>query len=58
MIILVWYYQHTSQDSGWAEHATVVDNYGDPVYAQAADFNGNGRIDLADLVELYINYCE
>jgi len=56
MIILVWYYQFTDEDAAWETAATVNNSLGQPVFAKEADFNGNAKVDLADLVELYLNY--
>jgi hypothetical protein len=56
MVVLVIYYQFKSSDAGWDANEKVYDKFMMPIYAKACDFNGDGVVDLADLIELFINY--
>jgi len=50
LLYLVYFYQWTDRDPGWA----IEGLYG--VYAKDCDFQVNGKIDLADMIELTANY--
>jgi hypothetical protein len=50
LLYLVYFYQWTDRDPGWA----TEDLYG--IFAKDCDFQINGRIDLADMIELIANY--
>ena len=50
LLYLVYFYQWTDRDPGW----DTADLYG--VFAKDCDFQVNGKIDLADMIELVANY--
>jgi len=50
LLYLIYFYQWTDRDAGWA----TDDLYG--VTARDCDFQVNGKIDLADMIELTANY--
>jgi hypothetical protein len=50
LLYLVYFYQWTDRDPGW----NTEDLYG--VFAKDCDFQINGRIDLADMIELIAHY--
>ena len=52
LLYLIYFYQWTDRDAGW----DTEDLYG--VYAKDCDFQINGRIDLADMIELVANYAD
>jgi len=50
LLYLIYFYQWNDRDPGWA----TDDLYG--VFAQDCDFQVNGKVDLADMIELTANY--
>jgi hypothetical protein len=50
LLYLIYFYQWTDRDPGW----NTEDLYG--IFAKDCDFQVNGRIDLADMIELIANY--
>jgi hypothetical protein len=50
LLYLIYFYQWTDRDPGWG----TEDLYG--IFAKDCDFQVNGRIDLADMIELIANY--
>jgi hypothetical protein len=50
LLYLIYFYQWTDRDPGWG----TDDLYG--IFAKDCDFQVNGRIDLADMIELIANY--
>jgi hypothetical protein len=58
LTILLAYCQYISSDAAWSSLALVVDRNGGDVTPSMCDFNGDGRIDMLDLVELYVNYTK
>jgi hypothetical protein len=52
LLYLIYFYQWTDRDPGW----DTEDLYG--VFAKDCDFQVNGRIDLADMIELIANYTK
>ena len=50
LLYLIYFYQWTDRDAGW----DTEDIYG--IFAKDCDFQVNGKIDLADMIELTANY--
>ena len=50
LLYLIYFYQWNDRDPGWATDGL----YG--VYAKDCDFQVNGKVDLADMIELTANY--
>ena len=50
ILYLVYFYQWNDRDAGW----DTVDLYG--IFAKDCDFQVNGKVDLADMIELTANY--
>ena len=54
--IAALYCQFNSQDSGWDTFVKTIDSFGAGITASMCDFNGDGEVNMLDLVELYLNY--
>lgn len=59
--ILLFYVQRSSTDADWNTYWKVKDIHGDPIYASHCDVDGSGTtgdgvIDMADLIDMMLNY--
>ncbi|MCL1810506.1 MAG: S8 family serine peptidase, partial [Clostridiales bacterium] len=54
--IVLLYTGFKDTDPEWDTYVKVYDIYGDPVYAYMADVNGDGVVDMLDLIDVSINY--
>ncbi|MCL1810466.1 MAG: dockerin type I domain-containing protein [Clostridiales bacterium] len=56
--IMLLYCGFKEADPEWATLVKVNDSKGKPVTASMCDVNGNGVIDMLDLIDLFINYTK
>ena len=56
LTMLMLYCQYNHGDEEWATLVRALDSRGNGVTASACDFNEDGKIDMLDLVELFLNY--
>ena len=57
LAVVALYCQFTAADEGWDDYVKTVDAFGGKITASMCDFNGDGVIDMLDLVELYLSYA-
>jgi hypothetical protein len=58
LTILMVYCQYSGSDAAWDSLTLVVDKKGGGITPKMCDFNGDGVVNMLDLVELYVNYSK
>ncbi|MCL1982460.1 MAG: dockerin type I domain-containing protein [Clostridiales bacterium] len=56
--IMLLYVGFNADAAGWDTQVKVNDSRGKPVTASMCDVNGDGRIDMLDLLDLFIHYTK
>ena len=54
--IMLLYVGYKNTDIEWDTLILVFDRLGNPIMPKHADVNGDGEVDMADLIELLINF--
>ena len=56
LAICLLYVEFRSVDTNWATYTKVNDSKGKPVFANMCDFDGNGVVNMVDLIDLMLHY--